>query len=116
MERVADDEVLLEVAPERPLDWLTELPRRVVPLPTEFVVPLSPDVEREGAPVTVVLRDGPELGRVAAPPSTPTLLLSTLLLLTPPSGVKPRCCCQTACFGQLWTRFSREPFWAPLRY
>ena len=84
LERVADDEVLLEVAPERPLDWLTELPRRVVPLPTEFVVPLSPDVEREGAPVTVVLRDGPELGRVAAPPSTPTLLLPTLLLLTPP--------------------------------
>ncbi len=39
-----------------------------------------------------------------------------LLLLMPSSGVKPLCYFQTAYFGQLWARFSREQFWAPLRY
>ncbi len=38
------------------------------------------------------------------------------LLLMPSSGVKPLRCWQTAYFGQLWTRFSLEPFWAPLRF
>ena len=44
------------------------------------------------------------------------LAVLCLLLLMPSSGAKPLSCWQTAYFSQLWTRFSLEPFWAPLRF